>query len=459
MCYRGGNAICRFPDFAAVTTADFTRSNTLQRRLHELVPGGAHTFARSSDQFPEDMAPVIVEGRGARVRDADGNEFVEYGMGMRAVTLGHGFEPVVEAVRAAIGLGTSFSRPSTIELDAAEDFLATVPGAEMVKFTKNASDATSAAVRLSRAATGRDHVAVCDHPFYSGQDWFVGTLPLDAGVPGAVRDLTHRFHYNDIESLRSVLDKWPTACVIMEAATGTAEPAPGYLQQVQQLCRDRGTVLVFDETITGFRWSQHGAQGVYGVTPDLSCWGKAMGNGFAVSALAGRRALMELGGLRTDRERVFLLSSTHGAETGSLAAFRAVVQAYRDLDPVATMERQGAALAAGVDEAVREAGVQDHVRVIGRASCEVFQTLDADGQPSQAFRTLFLQEMLLRGVLGQSFVISAAHTDTDVEQTVEAVRGVLPIYRKALEAGTTDGLLRGRPVAPAHRRFAAPRAL
>jgi glutamate-1-semialdehyde 2,1-aminomutase len=123
------------------------------------------------------------------------------------------------------------------------------------------------------------------------------------------------------------------------------------------------------------------------------------------------------------------------------------------------MERQGTALADGVNEAARDAGVADRMRVIGRPSCAVFQTLDADGAPSQAFRTLFLQEMLLRGVLGQSFVISAAHTDEDVERTVEAVRGALPVYRKALEAGTTDGLLRGRPVAPGHRRFAAPRRL
>jgi glutamate-1-semialdehyde 2,1-aminomutase len=454
-----GNSAAREGDIEPVTPPEFARSNALQRRLHEIVPGGAHTFARASDQFPEGMAPVIVDGHGACVRDADGNRFVEYGMGMRAVTLGHGYEPVVEAVRAAIGTGTSFSRPSVLEVDAAEDFLDLVPGADMVKFTKNASDATAAAVRLARAATGRDHVAICDHPFFSGQDWFVGSLPLDAGVPGAVRDLTHRFGYNDVASLRAVLDRWPVACVVMEPARGTEEPEPGYLQQVRELCTDRGTALVFDETITGFRWSEHGAQGVYGVTPDLSCWGKAMGNGFPVSALAGRRDLMELGGLRTDRERVFLLSSTHGAETGSLAAFRAVVAAYRAIDPVAIMERQGTALAEGVNEVARDAGVDRHVRVVGRPSCLVFETRDAQGRPSQAFRTLFLQEMLLRGVLGQSFVISAAHTDADVEHTVEAVRGALPVYRKALEAGSTDGLLHGRPVAPAHRRFAAPRQL
>ena len=443
----------------SVSQPSFERSEALQRRLHELVPGGAHTFARGADQFPEGMAPVIVEGIGARVRDADDNWFVEYGSGMRAVTLGHAYEPVVAAVRDAIGRGVSFSRPSTLELDAAEDFLALVTGADMVKFTKNASDATAAAVRLSRAATGRDHVAVSTQPFFSGQDWFVGTLPLDAGVPRAVRDLTHRFAYNDLDALRTLLEQQPVACVIMEAGSATAEPGPGYLDGVRALCDAHGAVLVFDETITGFRWSARGAQHVYGVTPDLSCWGKAMGNGFPISALAGKRELMELGGLRTDRERVFLLSSTHGAETGGLAAFRAVAQAYRETDPIGTMERQGAVLAAAVNEAARDAGIEQHVRAIGRPSCLVFETRDADGEPSQAYRTLFLQEMMLAGVLGQSFVISAAHTDADVELTVEAVRAALPVYRKALEAGNTDGLLRGRPVAPGHRRFAAPREL
>ncbi|MBA3907329.1 MAG: glutamate-1-semialdehyde 2,1-aminomutase, partial [Pseudonocardiales bacterium] len=370
-----------------VSQPSFEKSEALQRRLHDLVPGGAHTFARGSDQFPEGMAPVIEEGLGARVRDVDGNWFVEYGMGMRAVTLGHAYEPVVAAVRAAIGRGVSFSRPSALELEAAEDFLGLITGADMVKFTKNASDATAAAVRLSRAATGRDHVAVSSQPFFSGQDWFVGMLPLDAGVPAAVRDLTHRFAYNDLHALRALLEARAIACVIMEAGSATAEPGPGYLEGVRALCDAHGAVLIFDETITGFRWSERGAQHLYGVTPDLSCWGKAMGNGFPISALAGKRELMELGGLRTEHDRVFLLSSTHGAETGGLAAFRAVVKAYRETDPVATMERQGALLADGVNEAARQAGIDEHVRALGRPSCLVFETCDADGHPSQAYRT------------------------------------------------------------------------
>jgi glutamate-1-semialdehyde 2,1-aminomutase len=385
-------------------------------------------------------------------------------MGMRAVTLGHGYEPVLEAVRAALVDGVSFSRPAVLELAAAEDFLRVVPGADMVKFCKNASDATSAALRLARAATGREVVAMCqDQPYFSSQDWFIGTLPISTGVPAAVRSLVRTFRYNDLASLQAVLEAEPVACVILEAASAVAEPAPGYLAGVRALCDRYGTVLVFDETITGFRWAAGGAQAVYGVTPDLSTWGKAMGNGFSVAALAGRRELMELGGLRTDRPRAFLLSSTNGAETTGLAAFRAVVRAYTDPtagpDPVAAMERQGQALADGVNAAAADAGIGEFLSVLGRPSCQIFRTTDAAGNPSQAMRTLFLQEILHRGVLGQSYVISAAHTDVDVEQTVEAARGATLAYRKALETGRPEELFAGRPVAPAHRLLAEPRRL
>jgi glutamate-1-semialdehyde 2,1-aminomutase len=328
----------------------------------------------------------------------------------------------------------------------------------MVKFAKNGSDATTAAVKLARAATGREVVAICDQPFFSVDDWFIGTTQMDAGVPSVT---TVRFHYNDLESLRTLFTEHSgqLAAVVLEAATALAEPAPGFLEGVRKLCDDHGTVLVFDEMITGFRWSAGGAQKCYGVTPDLSCWGKAMGNGFPLSALAGRRELMELGGLRTGKPRVFLLSTTHGPETVSLAAFRAVVKAYADDDPVRRMERAGAMLADGINSVAAELGIAEQVSVIGRPSCLIFTTKDAEGSPSQAFRTLFLQEMLRRGVLGQSFVISAAHTDDDVLHTVDAAGQALSVYRKALESGGVTGLLAGRPVAPALRRFAEPRQL
>ncbi|MGW5381462.1 glutamate-1-semialdehyde 2,1-aminomutase [Nocardia sp. NPDC003963] len=435
---------------------EFGRSDRAQQRLHELVPGGAHTYARGSDQYPEHMAPVLVRGHGCRVTDCDGNEFVEYGMGLRSVTLGHGYRPVVEAVTAAVADGVNFSRPTVAELAAAEEFLNLVPGADMVKFAKNGSDATTAAVRLARAVTGRITVAVCAQPFFSVDDWFIGTTAMSAGIP---RQPTTSFPYGDLPALEAVLAGQEIACVVMEAATALHEPPPGYLTGVRALCDRFGTLLVFDEMITGFRWASGGAQQVYGVVPDLSCWGKAMGNGFPIAALAGRREYLELGGLRTDDARVFLLSTTHGPETGALAAFRAVAHAYATTDPVGRMEAAGRRLRAGIEEITAELGIDDCLRIAGRSSCLLFLTLDPDGNPSQEFRTLFLQELLRRGVLGQSFVTSAAHTDRDIDHTVAACRGAAGVYRRALEQGSVAGLLEGRPVAPALRAHAAPRRL
>lgn len=425
-----------------------------------MVPGGAHTYARGSDQYPEHMTPVLTRGRAAHVWDLDGNRYIEYGMGLRAVTLGHAYAPVLDAVRGVLANGQNFTRPTTLELAAAEDFLELVPGADMVKFAKNGSDAVSAAVKLSRLVTGRDGVAICgDQPFYSLDDWFIVSTAMAGGIPASTRALTVSFRYNDLDSVHAVLASRRVAALVLEAATAMSEPQTGFLQGVRDLCTQYGTVLVFDEMITGFRWSEHGAQHVYGVTPDLSAWGKAMGNGFPVAALAGSRELMSRGGLDTDDERAFLLSTTHGPESASLAAFRAVVQTYRTRDVVGEMESLGARLAAGVDAASCAAGTFPHVQALGRPSCLVFTTRDADGNPSQPLRTLLLQELLRRGVLGQSFVISAAHTIEDVDDTIEAVTEALVVYRKALNRGSTDGLLHSRPVAPALRALAGPRRL
>lgn len=439
----------------------FAESNRLQRRLHEMVPGGAHTYARGSDQYPEDMAPVIVRGAGARVVDADGNEFVEYGIGLKSVTLGHGYRPVVDAVVTALHDGINFSRPTELEALAAEDFLGLVPTADMVKFAKNGSDATTAAVKLARAATGRTGVGVCDHPFFSTDDWFIGTTPMNAGIPADATAGVVRFTFNDVASVDHMFADHGSrlACVILEPATATADPTPEFLDALRSSCDRHGVVLVFDEMITGFRWSEHGAQSLVGVRPDLSTWGKAMGNGFPVAALAGRRELMELGGLNTDADRVFLLSTTHGAESGSLAAFRAVVAAYASDAPIERMTEFGTALRDGVNQRAADLGVGGHVEAIGRPASLLFRTTDSDGNPSQEFRTLFLQELLTHGVLGQSFVPSAAHTETDLAHTLVAVENALITYRKAIESGSVVGLLRGRPVAPALRRSAAPRRI
>jgi glutamate-1-semialdehyde 2,1-aminomutase len=431
---------------------DFTASNEANKRLHDMVPGGAHTYAKGEDQYPAGMAPVMARGHGARVWDLDGNEYVEYGSGLRSVSLGHAHPRVVEAARRQLELGSNFVRPSGLELDAAAKFLATVPTAEMVKFAKNGSDVTTAAIRLARAATGRQVVALCrDQPFFSTDDWFIGTTAMSAGIPP--QDLVVSFPYGDLAAVSNLFESLDVACVVLEAATQT-DPPPGYLQGLRDLCTFHGVVLVFDEMITGFRWSEAGAQGVYGVTPDLSTFGKALGNGFAVSALAGRRELMELGGLRDSRERVFLLSTTHGAETHSLAAAMAVMDTYVEEGIAEQLHTLGARLAAGVREVATYAGVSEHVLVKGRPSNLVFATLDGEGNPSQEYRTLFLRQLISHGVIGPSFVVSSALTDADIEQTLQAVSKACAVYRQALDAGDPTAWLGGRPVKPVFRRFA-----
>ncbi|MFF7199461.1 glutamate-1-semialdehyde 2,1-aminomutase [Streptomyces sp. NPDC008141] len=431
------------------------RSQAANERLHAMIPGGAHTYAKGDDQYPENLAPVISHGRGAHVWDVDGNRYIEYGSGLRSVSLGHAHPRVTEAVRRELDRGSNFVRPSIVEADAAERFLATVPTAEMVKFAKNGSDATTAAVRLARAATGRPRVAICgDQPFFSVDDWFIGSTPMSAGIPSAITDLTVAFPYGDLAATEELLSRYQdeVACLILEPA-GHTEPPPGYLTGLRELADRHGCVLVFDEMISGFRWSEAGAQGLYGVVPDLSTFGKALGNGFAISALAGRRELMERGGLRHVDDRVFLLSTTHGAETHSLAAAMAVQTTYVEEGITAQLHDLGERLAAGVRDAANGMGVGDHVVVRGRASNLVFATLDENGQPSQQYRTLFLRRLLAGGVLAPSFVVSSALSDADIDHTVDAVAQACAVYRKALDVGDPTAWLGGRPVKPVFRRL------
>ena len=432
-------------------------SRELNERLSSAVPGGAHTYAKGTDQFPAGLAPVLERGSGCRVTDVDGHEYIEWGIGLRAVTLGHGFGPVVDAVAKACERGTNYVRPSALELQAAERFIELVAGADMVKFTKDGSTANTAAVKLARAHTGRTRVALCaSHPFFSYDDWFIATTEVDAGIPLAAQSESVLFDYGDIASLERVFAENvdEIACVMLEPAR-LSEPEPGYLEAVQTLARAHGAVLIFDECVTGFRWGFPGAQTVYGLTPDLSTFGKGMANGVPLSALAGRRELMELGGLDHDGERVFLLSTTHGADHIGLAAGMATWEAYAELDVVQALAEVGRAMAAGVAEIARHHGVSEQVSTVGHPACLFYTTRDASGQPSQELRTLFLQETIKRGVLAPSFVASYAHDEAAISATLEAVDAALAVYARALSDGV-GRYLEGRPVMPVYRRYNHP---
>lgn len=433
---------------------NFDISESLRKKAHELIPGGCHTYAKGDDQFPLSVPGFIVRGEGCRVWDADGNEFIEYGMGLRAVTLGHAYPAVVEAASRQMLLGSNYTRPSSIEVECAEAMVELINGADMVKFAKNGSDVTTAAVRLARAYTGRDVVAICgDQPFFSVDDWFIGTTAMSAGIPEAIRNLTVTFRYNDSAGVEELFKKHPgqIACLVLEAATAV-EPACDFLHEVRRLCTEHGALLILDEMITGFRWHLKGAQHYYGIVPDLSSFGKAIGNGFSIAALAGKREIMELGGLTHKRERVFLLSTTQGAESHALAATLATISVYRKEKVIDHLWEAGEKLKQGVGGIIAELKLDDHFQLLGKPCNLVYATRDQEKLPSQPFRTLFLQETIKRGLLMPSMVVSFSHGEKEIEQTIQGVGEALAIYRKALDEGI-DKYLVGRPVQPVFRKF------
>jgi len=432
----------------------FNNALKLQKRFHEVIPGGAHTYAKGDDQYPEFMPPYIVKGKGCYVWDCDGNKYIEYGMGLRSVTLGHGFDPVIQAACKQMQKGTNFIRPSVIELEYAEELLDTIEGAEMVKFGKNGSDAVNGAIKLARAYTGRDKIGICaNHPFFSVDDWFIGSTIMSAGIPKLFRSFTLKFNYNDIESVKRMFseNRGEIACVILEPEKYDP-PKNNFLHELKKICNHNGAIFILDEMITGFRADIGGAQKKYNIVPDLSTFGKAIANGFSISALVGKRELMELGGLKHKKERVFLLSLTHGAESHAIAAARATLKFYLENTVIEKLKSQGHKLSTGINNVSKELGLNDYFKIVGPDYCSVYHTLNNEKNHSEEFRTLFLQETIKRGLLMPSTIISNAHSDEIIDETVNKIYDALLVYKKALEEGI-DKYLVGVPVKPVFRKF------
>ncbi len=424
-----------------------------QERLLKVIPGGAHTYSRGFDQFPSNAPQILKRGKGAYAFDAQDNRYLDYGMALRAVNVGYAEEEIDAAAIEQIRNGNNLTRPSLVELEAAELLVSLIESVDMVKFTKNGSTSVSAAVKLARAYTGRELVARCvEHPFFSYDDWFIGSTPMKRGIPRAAVEQTKLFRFNDPQSLQSLIDEFPgqLACAVLEPAAGD-EPADGFLAQVRKLCDRHGIVLILDEMITGFRWHMKGAQHMYGVRPDLCTFGKAMANGYSVSCVAGRREIMGLGSIEFEgRERVFLLSTTHGAEMAGLGAFVATVGFMQRNSVVEHLWEYGRKLLASANRLAAAHGVAHSFRMGGVACSPYYVTLDTNGAPSAELRTLFAQEMIRNGVLMPWIALSYRHGAAELAATEKALDATFSVYKKALERGV-DGLLQGPVIKPVFR--------
>ncbi|WP_306591082.1 glutamate-1-semialdehyde 2,1-aminomutase [Geothrix sp. 21YS21S-4] len=425
------------------------------QRLNRVIPGGGHTYSRGDDQYPSNAPHILQRAKGAYVWDPDGNRYLDYGMALRAVTIGYGYEPVVMAAMEQALYGNNLTRASIVELEAAEAFCNLIPSVEMVKFGKNGSTVTTAAVKLARSYTGRSLVAICaQHPFFSYDDWFIGATALPKGVPEAFQELTKKFSYNDITSLSALFAENPgqIACVILEPAAAVP-PKDGFLQKVRDLCHLNGAVFILDEMITGFRFHLQGAQVLFDVQPDLCTFGKGMANGFSVAALAGKREIMELGGIKQDgMERTFLVSTTHGAEMCGMGALLKTIQCYKELGVVEHLWAYGEKLVNGMNDVARELGIESAFQVEGYPCSPNYVTRDAKGEVSLEFRTLFHQEMIRNKVLIPWMALCYQHGNEELDLTLTAVRASLQVYRKALEDGV-GGYLEGRAIRPVFRRY------
>lgn len=422
----------------------YAKSNAMLERSLKTIPMASQTFSKSYHQFPRPVAPLFVtRGKGGRVWDVDGNEYVDFTMGLHALMLGYADADVNAAVRGQLEQGTLFSLPHPLETEVAEAIVERVPSAEMVRFAKNGSDATTAAIRLARAVTGRDRVAVAG--YHGWHDWYIASTTRDKGVPGVVAELTHRFRHNDIKSLEDLFRDQPDgfAAVIMEVMTAD-EPTPGFLEGVIEISHRHGALVIFDEIITGFRFSRGGAQGLFGATPDLTTLGKGMANGLPLSAVCGRADIMR-------RMEEIFFSSTMGGETLSLAAAGAVMEKL-DREPVLeTMKARGQDIINGVRDIIRRHDAGSFLSIRGNPVWSFLIFEAAGGLTKWEIKTLWLQEILARGVIAGAAThnLCYAHTEADVEHLLGVYDAVLPILRSAVEAGEVGPYLGDRaPLAP-----------
>ena len=425
-----------------------------RQRAHAVIPGGAHTYSRGDDQFPENAPAALKSGRGCFVTGSDDKTYLDFGMALRSVALGYADERVNRAAIEQIELGNNLTRATITEIEAAEDFCSVIPGCDMVKFAKNGSTVVSAAIKLSRAFTGRKYIARCaQHPFFSFDDWFIGDTEMSRGVPSEISNFTLRFDFNDIESLKQLFNRYPgqIAAVLLEPST-SVEPSSGFLQDVVSISRANGAVSIFDEMITGFRWSLRGASDFYGAVPDLKTFGKAMANGFSVAALGGRREIMNLGGIKHNEERVFLISTTHGAEMCGLGAFRQVLKIYSEEDVTSHLWKIGNTLIQGLNSAAARHRLNDTFYCGGASCSPLYYFKDQEGKVSQPLRTLFMQEMVKKGILIPWISLSYAHQKEHIERTIDAASEAFDTVNRALSDGVERYLL-GNPAKPVFRKF------
>lgn len=423
-------------------TRSFKNSSAWLARAERTIPLGSQTFSKSRIAYPKNVSPLFIKrGQGCQVWDADDNQYTDFVSGLLSVSLGYCHSDVDNAVIEQIKSGVTFSLPHQLEMQVAEQLVELIPCAEMVRFGKNGSDATSAAIRLARAYTQKEQIAVCG--YHGWQDWYIGSTTRDLGVPKSTKELTHKFTYNDINSLKKIFkdNNNKIAAVILEPMN-THFPENNFLQEVKALCLLHGAVLIFDETITGFRYSMGGAQQLFDVTPDLATFGKGMANGYPISAVVGRKDIMLL------MEDIFF-SGTFAGETLSLAATKATLNFMLEHNVVAHLNAMGEKLQSGLQAIINDMQAQHWLSVSGHPVWSFLTIADQGKYSAIELKSLFLQEIAQQGILlGGGHNLNYAHKSSDIDKLLQAYKKVLPILADTIKNNDFESKFHGELLEP-----------
>ncbi len=418
-------------------------SQKLYERAKEIMTPVTQTLAKGPGQYINGVAPKYLQrGKGSHVWDVDGNEYIDYNMGIGPLSLGYCYDKVDDAIKAQLQDGITFSMMHPLEVELAEMIHQMIPNAEAVRISKTGADVTSAAVRVARAYTGRSKVLCCG--YHGWHDWYISVTSKASGIPSQVAELTSTFDYNNIDSVREALDE-DTACVILEPFVFEA-PKDNFLHELKALCEANGTLLIFDEMWTGFRIALGGAQEYFGVDADLACFSKAVANGMPIALLTGRKEVMQL-----FNEDVFFFT-TFGGEALSLAAAIATIKELKDKNVPAYLAQKGAVLKDGYNNIAKELGISHYTKCTG-FDCRTMVSFDASAGNPLELKSFVQQELFKRGILWGSFHnMSFSHTDEDMAYTLKAYREVLMILKEAVATNTVAASLKGKPVEAVFRK-------
>ncbi len=419
-----------------------SKSIELINRAKELIPSQTQTLAKGPTQWVNGVAPkYLVKGKGARVWDVDGNEYIDYNMGIGPLVLGYCIEEIDRAIKTQINDGITFSLMHPLEVETSEMIQRMIPNAESIRFSKTGCDVTSAAIRLSRAYTNRERVLCCG--YHGWHDWYISVTDRNRGIPDSTSDLVNTFNYNDIDSLLLSIDK-TVACVILEPVI-FEKPDNDFLNKVAEICKANGSLLIFDEMWTGFRMANGGAQEYFGIKPDLATYSKAIANGMPLSVLTGRKEVMRL------LEKDVFFFTTFGGEALSLAAALATIKFILKNNVVEHLYKQGKKLREGYNQIASGLGMM-YTKCTGYDFRSIITFDSSAGNPLE-MKSLVQQEMIRNGILWGGFHnVSYSHTDSEIDYTLQAYERVLPILKRAIEGNNVSYFLRGKPVEPVFRK-------